>query len=101
MVKARENLKEAQMSYLLYLIGRNLELSMITLADRGTTDKFSSKLSIILILRSLSNSGSADGRESRDQKKGNIRKERAKKLKGITSRESTPDRTYHFCQYCM
>jgi len=32
--------------------------------------------------RSLSNSGSADGRESRDQKKGNIRKERAKKLKG-------------------
>ena len=54
-----------------------------------------------LLIRSLSNSGSADGRESRDQKKGTIRKERAKKLKGTSSREPTPDRKYHFCQYCM
>ena len=54
-----------------------------------------------LAYRSLSNSGSVEGHEGRDQKKGNIRKERAKKLKGTPCRESTPDRQYHYCQYCM
>ena len=55
-----------------------------------------------LPLRSLSNSRS----DSQDQKKGSIRKERAKKMRGncrlhnqILNNKVGPH--YHFCQYCM
>ena len=51
---------------------------------------------------SLSNSRST---EAQDQKKGLIRKERAKKLRGNPSvphsKEATSEHKYHFCQYCI
>ena len=57
---------------------------------------------LISISSSLSNSRST---ESQDQKKGLIRKERAKKLRGnpsVThSKEAAKEHKYHFCQHCI
>ena len=47
---------------------------------------------------SLSNSRST---EAQDQKKGLIRKERAKKLRGKPSATHKKESKYHFCQHCI
>ena len=73
---------------------------MITLQDKGK--QLTSRLDVYKnICRSLSNSRSTD---SQDQKKGLIRKERAKKLKGSCKKlkdNETNFHKYHFCQHCM
>lgn len=48
-------------------------------------------------------------KNGKDARKGNIRRERAKKLKGIPSQHfdpqpvhhRTPDLVYHYCNQCM
>ncbi len=59
--------------------------------------------------RSLSTSGSVEEKNGKEARKGNIRRERAKKLKGIPSQHfdpqpvhhRTPDLVYHYCNQCM
>ena len=65
--------------------------------------------------RSLSTSGSMEEKNGKEARKGNIRRERAKKLKGIPSQHydgeggvhpqpvhhRTPDLVYHYCNQCM
>ena len=78
-----------------------------TLTDNFTRQRseqnMCSRVKLLTSCRSLSNSGSSEQTEARDAKKGNIRKERAKKLKGNMEEELGEGRkkSYHYCQHCM